>query len=826
MYQITNLKFKLLYKFFSKIFLLVLTLIIISLISIFILINTSKPSNDGELIINQILDSVSIKKDQWGIPHIEAKNQHDALFAYGYTVAKDRLFQMDLQRRLARGELSEILGEDLLEIDKMFRSYLIAHKAKQYISDTSKISAYALKYIDAYIQGVNYFIKTGPKTIEHRLIGADVRPFDRLDVASMTIYMSFSLMDGIRRDMLFSMLKEKISKSDLLLIFPDYADNNFLTIMEEEIDSIPKRTYPSLDKMNDSAYKKLISYFDLTEKVTGFVPPFHGSNSWVLSPFRSKSGNAILANDPHIGLSKPDVWYEAHISYPGYNNYGYYIPTIPFPLIGHDDFKAWGMTMFENDEVDLYSETFNPKNENQVLFDGRWVNAQVIKQQIKVKDKKDENLSIRVTSHGPIISDYIDGYNGNPLAFSWVFYNLENPFLDMLYEITIADNITDFQSSVSKIASPGLNFSYADKEGNIAGWATGRLPIRDSSVNAKSILDGSNPNHNIKSYVSFINNPQMINPKSGVIITANNLPTANKIEDIPRLDGYFRSTDRAQRIYSLLDKQETWSTEELKKVQNDDFLISSLNLNNEIIASLNTQTKKFSPIETTAFKLLKEWDGNMPIDSKGNSIFQLTIYHILRETLEPSLGKDYFRIYMNNLDHWDFFKNLMYKKSVPFIRDLTNSKEEVFNNLIYTGFKNAILEITNKLGNNSNAWEWGNIHTITYEHPLGKVSPLNYIFNLGPFPMPAGNNVINKSMSTPGNHDYKVTSLPSTRRLIDIGNPENSYSIIPSGNSGNFWSKHYDDQLELFLNGKYRQVNFSKAQVNSNTKHELLLTPN
>ena len=813
------------YKVFSRIIFVFIALVFTLIISIYSILEISKPSNDGKVVVEEIFEAVSIKKDQWGIPHIEAKNQHDALFAYGYTVAKDRLFQMDLQRRLARGELSEILGEDLIEIDKMFRTYLISYKAKQYLSDTSKISSDALKYIDAYIQGVNYFIKTGPKTIEHRLIREDVRPFDRLDVASMTIYMSFSLMDGIRRDMLFSMLKEKISKNDLAIIFPDYADNNFLTIMEEEIDSIPKRNYSSKEQINDSAYKKLISYFDLTEKVTGLVPPFHGSNSWVLSPSRSSSGNAILANDPHIGLSKPDVWYEAHISYPGYNNYGYYIPTIPFPLIGHDDFKAWGMTMFENDEVDLYKETFNPENENQVLFDGKWVNSQVIKEQIKVKDKSPEDLTIRVTSHGPIISDYIDGYTGSPLAFSWVFYNLENPFFDMLYDVTTSNDIADFQSSISKVTSPGLNFSYVDKEGNIAWWATGRLPVRDSNINAKSILDGSNPDHNIKSYVSFENNPQMINPKSGVIITANNLPTANEIESIPRLDGYFRSTDRAHRIYQLLAQKETWSTEELKKIQNDDFLISGLIINKEITAALDPFNNQFSPSESKAYQLLKTWDGNMPVDSKGACVFQLTIYHVLKVTLEPTLGKDYFRIYMNNLDHWDFFKNLMYKKTVPFQEESLQSNEKVTNELIYNGFVNAVDEINEKLGVDINNWDWGNIHTITFEHPLGKVSPLDYIFNLGPFPMPAGNNVINKSMSTPGNHDYKVSSLPSTRRLIDIGNPENSYAIIPSGNSGNFWSNHYDDQLNLFLDGKYRKINFSKPQINSNLSHELLLTP-
>ena len=264
---------------------------------------------------------------------------------------------MDLQRRLARGELSEILGKDLIEIDKMFRTYLISYYAKKYISDTTKISQDALNYVDFFIEGVNYYIETGPKPIEYKLIKANIRPFNRVDIASMNIYMAFSLMDGIKRDMLFSMLKKRVKKSDLEIIFPDYSDNNFLTILEEEVDSISRRDYQCLDNViDDSSYKNLISYFDFSEKVSKIIPPFHGSNSWILSPSRSLTGNAILANDPHIGLSKPDVWYEAHISYPGYNNYGYYIPTIPFPLVAHDNFKAWGLTMLENDEVDLYKQ--------------------------------------------------------------------------------------------------------------------------------------------------------------------------------------------------------------------------------------------------------------------------------------------------------------------------------------------------------------------------------------------------------------------------------------------------------------------------------------
>jgi penicillin amidase len=246
----------------------------------------------------------------------------------------------------------------------------------------------------------------------------------------------------------------------------------------------------------------------------------------------------------------------------------------------------------------------------------------------------------------------------------------------------------------------------------------------------------------------------------------------------------------------------------------------------EIITALKPFAVQFSNVESKAYELLKKWDGYMPVDSKGASIFQLTIYHVLKSVLEPKLGKDYFRIYMNNLDHWDFFKNFIFKKIVPFQVDSLQINEELRDKLICNGFVNAVNEIKDKLGEDINNWDWGNIHTINYEHPLGKLSPLDYIFNLGPFSIPGANNVINKSMSTPGNHDYKVSSLPSTRRLIDIGSPENSYSILPSGNSGNFWSNHYDDQLNLFLNGKYRKINFSKGQINSNLSHELLLIPN
>ena len=801
---------------------ILISILFLIIISIFSLFNLSKPSNNGIVNISNVLDSVTVLKDQWGIPHIEAKNQHDAIFTYGYTIAKDRLFQMDLQRRLARGELSEILGKDLVKIDKMLRTYMIVHHAEKYIADTSNISPEALKYVDAFIEGINYLIKTGPKSIEHQLIGAKVRPFDRVDVASMTIYMAFSFMDGMRRDMIYSMIKQKISAKNLAIIFPDYADQNYFTIQEANSDAIKKRNYDTSTGFDDdSSYNKLISFFDWSESINIYNPPFHGSNSWILSAERSQSGSPILANDPHIGLSKPDVWYEAHISYPGFNTYGYYIPTIPFPLIGHDDFKAWGLTMTENDEVDLYAESFNPQNKNEVLYDNKWTKSNTIKETIKVKDDLEISFDIRKTTHGPIVSDYLEGYKGKPLAFSWAFYNLDNPIFDLLYELNYAKNITQFESSLSKLVSPGLNFSYADTLDNIAWWVAGRFPVRDSNIYAKAILDGNNPNHEIQSYVPFENNPHLINPENGVIVTANNLPSVKKVGAIPRLDGYYRSADRAQRIHNLLSNQNQWTVDELKTIQTDVFLNSGFEIKNEICATMNKFENSLSSFEKSILNSLNQWDGNMKTSSVGATIFQFSMYHIMKQALQPTLGKEYFRLYLNNPDHWDFFKNLIYSKIFPFENEETNE----YSDLILKGFKSAIKEMKTKLGNDLKKWNWGKVHTIEYEHPLGKVKPLNMILNLGPFSIDGGNNVINKIMSKPGDHNFKVTSLPSTRRIINLGNKENSYSMNPSGNSGNFWSDHYDNQVQPYIKGEYRKINFSKTEVTNNAVKKLLIIP-
>ena len=484
------------------------------------------PDMDATLATPLITEKVSIIRDKWGVPHIQAANGNDAYFALGFTTAQDRLFQMELQRCLAKGELAQILGPKLTNVDKMFRTLLLKERAASYLAREQEINPEALQYLDSFLRGINQFIEEGPLPVEYTLLGFKPAPFTRLDTISMTGYVAYSFADGIKRDSLYTMLAPYLTRDDLKIVFPDYALENNVSIMEPA--GNPTRSQPQTQTastgIDQNSYAGLATPLEnILEQVAKIVPPFTGSNSWVLAPSRSQNGHALLANDPHIGIANPGVWYEAHVKYPGYENYGYHLPLMPFPMLAHNGTKAWAITMFENDDLDLYGETFNPENPNLVKFKGEWSPIETITETIEVKGEPDEILTIRITPHGPVISDFIKGYTGTPVALSWVHHKVDSPFLDVVFEMGKADNLADFRQAVAKLSAPGLNISYIDSKGNIAWWAAGRVPIRPANVSGKQIHDGSSGKDECLGYLPFESNPHLVNPDNGLIITANNI---------------------------------------------------------------------------------------------------------------------------------------------------------------------------------------------------------------------------------------------------------------------------------------------------------------
>jgi penicillin G amidase len=781
------------------------------------------PDLDATLTCPQLTQPATVTRDRWGVPHVQAQNGKDAYFAYGYTIAQDRLFQMELQRRMARGELAEILGPKLIDVDKMFRTYMLRRWAESQLADTGSIDPEALGLLDAFLAGVNHFVDTGALPVEFTLLGTRPRHFTRIDTLSVLAYVAYSFADGIRRDSLYTMLKSRLTPQDLARVFPDYAAANHVAI----IDSVPKpaplvagNTPPDPSKPGN--LDPLLAVMDAAAEV---FPAFEGSNSWVMAPHRSATQTALLANDPHIGIANPGVWYEAHIQYPGYENYGYHLALMPFPMLAHNRDKAWAVTMFENDDLDLYAETFHPDDAGKVMYRGRWTAVETLSETIGVKGGSAVPLTIRVTPHGPIISDFIKGYTGKPVALWWVFHHEKNPILDVVYDVARAKTVAELGIALADLAAPGLNFSYADRRGNIAWWAAGRLPVRPGHVTGKEILDGASGKDEILGYVPFEQNPHLINPTSGIIVTANNISSFDPVGSIERLRGYFRPSDRAGRILELLEKKKQWSVEDLKAVQTDTTLWAGIRMTSQIIAAIRAEGRPYGKTATQALDSLAAWDGSMETDTVGGSVFQFTTYHILKQALGNAMGEVHLTTYLNLVDHWDFLKILLTTEG-PVIRGKSASgAAKNMKVIVADAFDAAVAELTARLGDDVNGWQWGNIHRVEWVHPVGRKKPLDKVFNVGPLPCPAEFTSVNKLKSKTGRHDYKVASLPSTRRIIDCGAPDRSQSILPTGNSGNFLSPYYKDQVHMYVTGKYRPMVFTDEQLADEKAHTLTLLP-
>lgn len=799
------------------------------------------PDIDGELRGGAVTDKVTITRDSWGVPHITAKNTHDAYYALGYTVAQDRLFQMELQRRLAKGELAEILGPELLKTDRQFRTYLFRHTAEKMVRDAGKICPESLECFKAFLDGVNYFVETGPLPVEFKMLGIKPEKFTLVDSASFLGYMNYSFMKGIVTDSLATIMKQKYPGIKTEELFPGYTKEEPVTIMESQAYHRGGAVKPSGNAAGENRRPEGAEYAagslpekDLTllikdvMKSADMVPVFTGSNSWVIGPSRSKSGGAILANDPHVVYSNPGVWYEAHLKYPGYENYGYYVPLVPFPFMAHNSTRGWAMTMFENDDLDLYAETFKPGDDSTVMYKGNWVKVETLREKVRVKGGKDSELAIRITPHGPVISDFVDGYSGKPLAMWTTFNQVENPVLDFLYILVYAQDIPHFEKALSMLAAPGFNLSYVDKEGNIAWWAVGRLPIRPAHVNSKLILDGASGRDEYLGFLPFEKNPHLKNPESGIIITANNLSTKNPLGPVRNLEGYWMPSDRAARITELLSSKEKWSLDDIKVVQNDvkayngEWIIKTLT---GIIES-GSKGKGLTPLESSALEILKKWDSVYSEKSVASSIYEHLTYHVLKEGVGDEFGEENFITYGDTPDHWNFFK-VFIKDPESRLWDNVNTKDrETREEIVLKAFSTAVSELEKKYGADIKKWTWSEVCKLELVHPIGMKKPFNLVFNIGPFPVPGGYEVVNIFGCDTGKHDYKVKWGPSTRRLIDYADAgSSSLSILPAGNSGNFLSPYYSNQAEMYLRGEYRGVVYTEEQIQEERRHELVMLP-
>jgi len=759
-----------------------------------------KPIYEGEQKLKNIQKETTVFFDDFGVPHIYANSQKDAMIALGYVHAQDRLWQMELMRRIAPGRLSEIFGSKALKSDLFFAGLGIDENSEKAIAKIDKNSqTYQLAL--AYVDGINQYIAEGKTPVEFEILGIKKEKFTVKDVYNTFGYMAFSFAMAQKTDPLITDIRDNLG-SDYL---KDFGLDGSLSTTQIKIFEGKAIEYNEISKSMASVLNN------------SPVPQFIGSNSWVIAPKKTKNGKVIFANDPHIGFSQPCTWYEAHIVVPNYEMYGYYLAGTPFPLLGHNRDYAYGLTMFENDDVDLYQEAENPNNKNQYQTAKGFQDYKIRKETIKVKDSSEVVLKIRETQHGPIMNDLLNEINGvKPIAMSWIFTQQNNQILEALYTISHSKNLKDFRKGVSLIAAPGLNIMYGDAKGNIAWNTSGMLYKLDKSVNPNFVLNGANGIDDKKEFLDFSKNPHAINPIWNYVYSANNQPESVEGYLYP---GYYLPEDRAKRISGLLEPKNNWTKEDVGQMMNDNTSSVATSIVSDLVLALNNQS--LSANENQALSILKKWNGSNNLKDLAPTVYNKWIYSYLKNTFQDELGEDDFKLLLTtNCIKQIIAPQIKNENSVWWDNVNTKSKKETRVEIINKSFHEAIKALENQLGKEVNSWTWNRVHTLEHQHPLGKVPGLKWLFNVGSFEVPGSAEVINNLMfDFTDTGKYIVKAGPSTRRVIDFSDIENSMSIVPTGQSGNPFSKHYNDQAEMYNSGKFRKMKLNKAEIiKSSTK--------
>ncbi|MEM6321958.1 MAG: penicillin acylase family protein, partial [Bacteroidota bacterium] len=761
-----------------------------------------KPTYKGSLTLEGLDNQVEVYFDKYGIPHIYAQSETDAQFALGYVHAQDRLWQLELIRRLGKGQLAEILGEPVVKTDRFFRtinSYETVKKTTKAFHewpDDDPVKQATL----AYYEGVNQFIKNGPTPIEFQILGIEKEELSVEDCYAVLGYTAFSFAQAFRTDPIVTNIQNKWGTNYL---------NDLDVHWHPDAQMIPVYSPKAItDALPDEV-------FGVNELFESFpVAPWIGSNSWIISGQKTKSGKTIFTNDTHIGFSQPSVWYEAHINYPGHNGYGNYMAGVPFPVIGHNSHTAMGLTMFENDDIDFYIEKLNPDNPNQVWFKDHWEDLDVRQEVIKVKGGQDVTFEVKTSRHGPIMNDAIDAVGKMteaPVAAWWIYNKFIPNNLQTTYQFSHAKNIDEARAAASEVIAPGLNGMYADVEGNIAWWAMAKLPIRADHVNSKLFLDGASGEDEILGYLDFKDNPQAENPPEGYVYSANNQPdTTNGILHA----GYYIPEDRATRITELLAAKDDWDISNTKAMITEVISKKKPQIVDKVLRLLDLSEMQHEHADV-AINVLKNWNGDNQIDDIAPTIFAKLQYKLLELTCSDELGKADFK---------EFLNTVMSRRSLPFLLDIADSpwwdnqttKDQVESRaqIVTAAFEQTLNEITDQLGDDISQWTWGKVHTIEHPHALGQNESLRPYFNVGPFPVKGNKEVINNmSYTINGMGKYEVVSGPAIRRIIDMGNVERSWNVLPTGNSGNVLSPHYDDQAKIFVEGDFRMQLMDKDDI-------------
>ncbi len=788
----------------KKLFWILLTIVLILATGLFLFYRSLLPKYNGTIKLPLLTSETEVYYDDNGIPHILAGNNLDAMRALGYVHAQDRLFQMDLLSRIGAGRLSELFGETTIEADKFYLTLGIDKHSRELVKNQDTTGK-AYREAMAYLEGVNYYVEHGKTPVEFRLLGVDKRAFTLKDIFNVYGYMAFSFAAAHKSDPLMSVIQEQLGQK--------YIENIPLHID-------PKTTLiPTYDKSNAIGLSKQVAAIQSTVP----VPAFQGSNSWVIAPEKTKNGKVIFENDPHIAFGQPATWFQAHIKTPETESYGFYLALNPFPLLAHNRQLAYGLTMFTNDDIDLYAEQNHPENENQYLLGNDYKDYNIYNYNIAVKDSDSVPWTVRENHRGPIMTDVLPNrLYKHPISMYWVYTQRPAKLLEITYTMSRAKDFKTFSQGPPLLHAPGLNIMYGDVAGNVAWWASGQLFKRQGNPSTKMLLDGTKTDNDLIDYRPFSENPKSINPPWHYVYSCNNQPD-DRVSGY-YVPGYYLPEDRGKRVVELLKEKNDWTQKDVEHMALDD--TSSVNGALNHILVLNIDPETLNDTEKQAWTILKQWDAKAAVNSVGMTIFNQFVYEFYKVMLYDELGEELFIPFMGTNSSKYMFEPLFRGQYAIWTDDIsTPDHKEILVEMHQKAFKNAVAKLERHFNADPETWTWGKVHTLEHKHPLGAKKVLRPYFNVGPYPVSGGKRLLNNlTYSYTDDIPMLVSSGPSTRRIIDFSNVENAVAISPTGNSGNPLSPYYKDQADKYVKGEYVPMLINEEAIRA-LKNKLTLTP-
>ncbi len=774
------------------------------------LFRRSLPDRYQEIGLPALDQPVEILRDTWGVPHIFARSERDLFFAQGFVHAQDRLFQMDVNRRVGSGRLSEITGSSGLLLDRIARYYGWTRAIQAQVNGAD---ALVLETMEAYSAGVNAYIESQPLPPEFALLRYEPGPWGLADTAAIGAVLAWGLSVNWESELLRLQLLQALGPEKAFDMAPLAGDRYVPVMPDSGVDEQFARDLVD-------AYRDTLANLPVKTPAAGKGV---GSNNWVVSGDHTASRRPILANDPHLPPTYPALWYENHLLGGAYNVTGFTMPGVPGVVIGHNQQIAWGFTNAFPDVQDVFVERFHRRDPSLYEVNGAWVKADIRDEVIQVRGRKPIVERVRYTRHGPIFSDLLPNEK-RAFALRWTAHSDHNHLRSVL-DVNRARDWATFRQGLEAWGFPSQNIVYADVEGNIGYVMPGKVPLRRRGSGLLPV-PGWNDAHEWDGWIPTSELPSLHNPEEGKIVTANNRVHGASYPYL--LTGEWLPDYRARRIHQLLEQQPRQTLQMHARMQMDTVSLQAREFLARALPATEHQVVEDSALQF-ACRLLAQWDGDMRVDLVAPSLYSGWLIHfsrlVIRQAVGIQLAEDLFKSSPADTFHADPFLETAVDLAIQWLEYGSPDWVGDIEPLLIPALRKTIQLLQRRFGDDPGKWLWGSLHYIRHEHPLRRLPGVGRAWQTKEIPVGGDGCTVNQAEISPHFPPHPVEIIASCRLILDVGEWDNSLAVLPGGQSGNPASSHYEDGLADWRDGRYHPLLFSRSQIEAAVENILMLMP-